>query len=449
VLNPRRCTAGRARGGTRAHARRLARQFADLAATPLLVVGGFAVLTAVSLVGDQTTSIPALNGLRRAAGRVIGADAAGATLQAVASGLVTITSITFSVLLLAVQQTASNLSPVVFDQFIRRKANQAFLGFFVGLATFSFVVMAAVRKSTPPIIGAALATVLTVVALLLLLRLVYSTISQMRPTSVIRTIHDRTLAARDREAAVVRRTLRHSRSPQPVRARRLSARSGYVTHLALDVLDAALREAPDAEVCLQVTIGDHVAYGESLATVRDADPDRAERIAAAVAAAVHITGQRNLADDPTTGIDELGNIAWTSGSTSKQNPEIAREAMLALRDLALRWLLDDPAGQRAADHPPLAVVYRDNDLDRILDVLYSMFVVSHESHQHMLAAGVLDTYRSLLARADGPVADRLLRDVDVAEALLDQDPPSPVLRLARRSLQRARTDRAGQATGQG
>ncbi|SDX90400.1 Predicted membrane protein [Modestobacter sp. DSM 44400] len=425
----------------RTDVRRLGREFADLAATPLLIVGGFVLLTSVSLIADQTTGIPALNGLRSAAGRVIGADAAATALQAVATGLVTITSITFSVLLLAVQQTASNLSPVVFDQFIRRKSNQAFLGFFVGLAIFSYVVLAAGQESTPPILGAALATVLTVVALLSLLRLVYSTISQMRPTSVIRAIHDRTLTARDREAVLVRRTIRQSRSPHPVRARQTSSVSGYVTHLSLEVLAAALDSAQDAEVCLQVTVGDHIGYGELLATVRDADPARAQRIAEAVAAAIHVTGQRNLADDPTTGIDELGNIAWTSGSTSKQNPEIAREATLALRDLALRWLLDDPVDEHGTDHPRLAVVYRDNDLDRILDVLYSMFVVSHESHQHMLAADVLDTYRSLLDRADGPVADRLLRDVAVAEQLLDQDPPSPVLRLARRSFDRARAER--------
>jgi hypothetical protein len=66
--------------------------------------------------------------------------------------------------------------------------------------------------------------------------------------------------------------------------------------------------------------------------------------------------------------------------------------MLAPRDLALRWLLDDPVDQRTGGEP-LPIVYRDNDVDRILDVLYSMLVVSHESHQHMLAACVLDTYR--------------------------------------------------------
>lgn len=65
-------------------------------------------------------------------------------LQAIATGVVTVASISLSVLLLAVQQTTSSLSPVVLDQFIRRRGNQAFLGFFIGLALFAYVVMAAV-----------------------------------------------------------------------------------------------------------------------------------------------------------------------------------------------------------------------------------------------------------------------------------------------------------------
>ena len=126
---------------------------------------------------------------------------------------------------------------------------------------------------------------------------------------------------------------------------------------------------------------------------------------------------------------------------------MAQEALAALRDLAMRWLLDDPADR---DDSPggesLPIVYRDNDLERILDVLYDMVVVSHESHQHMLAAAVLDAYRTLLSAADADVRARLLSDVATAEALLDQEPPSRRLADARRALgEEARRCRAGRS----
>ena len=183
--------------------RRAVREFALV---PSLVVLGFLVLAIVSVVADEQ-HLPVLDGVRRATAHVIGDQAATTALQAIATGLLTVTSITFSVLLLAAQQTASNLSPVVFDQFVRRRINQVLLGFFVGLCLFSYVVMAAHTK-TPPVVGAAIAVLLTVVAMMLLLVLVYVTIDQMRPANVLRQIHHQTLGARQLQADLRRRTLR-------------------------------------------------------------------------------------------------------------------------------------------------------------------------------------------------------------------------------------------------
>jgi uncharacterized membrane protein len=400
----------------------------------VLVVVAFACLAALSIVADQTQKVAWLDDARTTAGHIVGKQAAGAALQAIASGLVTVTSITFSVLLLAVQQTASNLSPVVFDQFIRRRSNQAFLGFFVGLALFSYVVMAAVKDQTPPILGATIATLLTVVALVILLVLVFSTVGQMRPTSVIRAIHDRALTAREEEAVLLRRTRRSSISPHDVAARYRAQVTGYVTHVNLHLLESALADAGDAEICLAVTLGDHICFGDTLATVLDGDFDRAESLAHCVGAALSVSPQRDLAHDPTTGIDELSNIAWTSGSSSKQNPEVAREALYALEDLAARWFDDGaPDGSTSFDSPPIAVVYQDTDRDRLLDALHALLVVAHESHQTVLAATVVDAYSALLQRVDAPARKRLRSDLTAAAALLDAVPASPALERARRA----------------
>lgn len=412
----------------------LRRTFADFALVPVVVLLGFVLLAVASIVADQTQSAGFLNEARRAAAHLVGKQASSTALQAIATGLVTVTSITFSVLLLAVQQTASSLSPVVFDQFVRRRSNQAFLGFFVGLALYAYVVMAAVQDSTPPILGATVATLLTVVALLILLSLVYSTISQMRATNVLRAIHDRTIDARREEGHVVRRTRRESTGEYDVAARLHASFTGYLTGLDLERVDRALGAAEGAEIELCVALGDSVSYGDVLAVVRDGNPDRAEQIARELAAALRVSRQRDLGHDPTTGIDELGNIAWTSGSTAKHNPEVAREALHALEDLALRWLGDETTDVAGPGERPLAVVYRSDDLGRLVDVLYSLLVVAQESHQEMFAAAVLSTYRKLIDRSDGSLRARLIDDLASAESVLDDIPSSPALCRARRAL---------------
>jgi len=290
-----------------------------------------------------------------------------------------------------------------------------------------------VQDDTPPILGATIATVLTVVALVILLVLVFSTVGQMRPTSVIRAIHDRALSAREEEAVLLRSTRRESTSGHDVAAVYRARVTGYVTHVDLRLLGSALEDADDAEICLAVTLGDHVTYGDTLATVLDGDLDRAESLALKVATALSVSPQRDLAHDPTTGIDELSNIAWTSGSTSKQNPEVAREALFALEDLAARWFAVDTPDGPPPTRRRLPVVYRDTDRERLLDVLHSMLVVAHESHQTLLATAVVGVYDALVHRVDAATRERLCRDLENSGALLDAMPASPALDRARQA----------------
>jgi uncharacterized membrane protein len=419
---------------------RLPRALHEFALVPVLVVLGLLLLGGVSIVGDQAHGA-FFAGVRSVLGHFIGAGSATGTLTAVATGLVTVTSITFSVLLLAVQQTASNLSPVVFDQFVRRRANQVYLGLFVGLALYSYVVMAAVQPKTPPIIGAFFATVLTVVALGCLLFLVYSTIDQMRPDNVMRQLHDRAVSAHEREGRIVARTRRRSVSTAPVRAEVRSPTFGYVESVDVGRIERVLRdrgEAADAEVEICVAVGDEVVLGDLVARVRHRDAGEAERIRAEVERALPVSPSPDIDFDPSTAVRDISNIGWTSGSTSKHNPAIAAQALHALRDLGARWL---PEGERAGDDR-VAVVYPDRDAENLLDALYSAVVVARESRQHQQAVRVLQTYRFLADVAEEGLAQRMRRDVAALGQELDHLPASPGVDRERDRLDEALPERA-------
>ena len=410
----------------------LRRAFREFALVPSLVVVAFLALAVVSVIADEG-HVPALHGVRELTGHVIGSKSASTALQAIATGLLTVTSITFSVLLLAAQQTASNLSPVVFDQFVRRRVNQVLLGFFVGLCVFAYLVMAA-QTGTPPVVGAAIATLLTVVAMVLLLVLIYITVDQMRPANVLRQIHRQTLKARAMQAHLRRCTLREPRGTGRVTARYLADRTGYVTGIDEESLARALERAPRAEIRLQVTLGQAITYGDVIATVHDDDEGTARSLADEVRAGILLDQWRDIARDATTGVAEITNIAWTSGSTSKHSPQVARQGLDILKDLTARRFDEDDG----ADPPvrPLAVVYPDTYLDQLLDSVYGLLVVAHESHQHLTAARVLDVYRALLPQAPADVRCRILADLERGRGLLDQLPPAAMLDSAREALQR-------------
>ncbi|WP_296606629.1 DUF2254 family protein [Nocardioides sp.] len=420
---------------------RVPRALREFALVPILVVVVLLVLAGVSIVGDQAHGA-FFASARRLLGHYIGASSATGTLTAVATGLVTVTSITFSVLLLAVQQTASSLSPVVFDQFVRRRTNQVYLGLFVGLALYSYVVMAAVQPKTPPIIGAFFATVLTVVALGCLLFLVYSTIDQMRPDNVMRQLHDRAVAAHEREGRIVARTRRTSTSTAPVNAELRADTFGYVESVDLDRIERAMGAGGGSgvadpgsrpEVEILVAIGDQVVLGALLARVRHPDRAEAQRICRELANALPVSPAPDIDFDPSTAVRDISNIGWTSGSTSKHNPAIAGQALHALRDLGARWLIE---GERVGDESA-SVVYPDRDVETLLEAVYSAAVVARESRQHQQAVRVLQTYRFLAELASPPLVERIRRDVAALQDELDRLPASPAVDRERTCLDRA------------
>jgi hypothetical protein len=206
---------------------------------------------------------------------------------------------------------------------------------------------------------------------------------------------------------------------------------GYVEGVDLDRILAALGDDPEGEVELHVTVGAEVVTGDLIATVRHPDPAVADRVCDELELAVPISHTPDIDLDPSTAIRDIGNIGWTSGSTSKQNPAIAAQSLHALRDLAVRWLRED----ERADPDPAPVVYPDDDLDTILDAVYSALVVAHESHQHQQAVRVLEAYETLLASASAHHRERLVADLEAMRPLADQLPASPAVDRVRRRLE--------------
>src|SRR3954447_22365253 len=182
--------------------RTVRRAFAEFLALPTLIVAAFSLTAVATFALDHVIDGPA-GPLRLFMKEHVfrNAKATSDLLGTVATGLITVVSITFSVLLLAVQQSAAALTNQVFDQFLRRRFNQFFFGFFVGLTLYSLIILATVDEPYNPVYGATVALVLMVVALFLLIVLLYSTVDQMRPSAIVEAIHGHTLAARRRHRA--------------------------------------------------------------------------------------------------------------------------------------------------------------------------------------------------------------------------------------------------------
>lgn len=372
------------------------RAFREFLAVPTALIGCFLLLAAAMNALDRVRP----SGLEPArtflATQIFTNPQATADLLAtIAGGIMSVTSITISLLLIALQQSAGSMTSEVFDQFLRRPVNQSYFGFFVGLALYALVTLATVGDAFNPILGASAALALVVVALYSLILLLYTTINQMRPGEIIARIHDHILAARERQLDLVRRTRRSPTLKVPAAATVRSATHGFVTGIDVTSLGRTAEGIPgDVEIVLRVSIGSHVAFGDVIAEVRGGVPGAAE--SKALLAAVHIERERDITVDPVYGIKQMEAIAWTSISSSKSNPAPGLLTIRNLRDVMARWSTE-PVAQEPDAHPA-PVVYSDDTFAQLLHALESLAVVSTESMQHQNFTEIVRTFAGMFSR---------------------------------------------------
>ena len=358
----------------------------------MLITLGFAVTAIVVAVLDASAGDARIRGWAMA---IVPGDAAAGFVAAVATSAATVTSITFSLLLLAAQQTSSSLTPVVFDQFLRRRGNQISFGIFVGWSVFAFIVLASARQNPAPVYGAVLCLLTTVLALVTLLVLIYQSIDQMRPANVVSSIHELALHARVRELPLLARTRaeQHSApdvSQHPVR----SSDTGYVVALDVEELERLVSGSNLVEeVLVRAGLGDHVVFGDVVADLLGAGSDL--ELEQRVLGCFVLDDVRNVNNDATYAIDQLQNIAWSAASSAQQSPHTAAVAVRALRDLLVRWVTAG-APPREHDTHRSAVIYCDDAVAHTLDALLTIMVVAGESRQVQTCSEVIRAFAGVV-----------------------------------------------------
>jgi hypothetical protein len=323
-------------------------------------------------------------------------DVTGSFLDTVAGGFLTMTSIIVTMLLLVLQQTASNMGNLIFDQFMARRRNKLYAGLIVGTLVLALFVRSTVAESFNPVLGATVVLAVSVASIVLLLAFLFTIIEQMRPETIISDIRRSTLRAWKWQLSFAQRTRREPQTGENAVVELRSEAHGYLVALDIDRLAAALAGAgPDVEVLLIAVPGSYVSYYDSVAEVHAAEAARAREVAQEVGRAFRFARKREMDQDPGYGLEQLEMLAWTEISSAKQNPEVGLRAIHSLRDLISRWLMQEVEVEA---QEPLPVVFADGLLGHAVSVLESLSTAALEAHQHQVLAEVLRTLDRLFER---------------------------------------------------
>ncbi|MDJ0356879.1 DUF2254 domain-containing protein [Paenarthrobacter sp. PH39-S1] len=295
------------------------------------------------------------------------ADAARSVLGAIASSMITVTSLTFSLTVVTLQLASSQFSPRLLRTFASDPFVQRTLALFLATFVFALTVLRTVRTGLhgepdfAPQLSVTVSFLLALASVLGLVLFLAHIVRQIRIETILSHVHNNATATL-REAAAEPASNRHSPPPvPPPDARMLAAESsGFITAVGESILREAAEEA-GVVLLIDLAPGDHVVAGTPFAFWWLLNPndsvaeDAVARLHQRIIRAVTIGKERTSVQDVAYGLRQLVDVALKALSPGINDPTTAVHCLghisallceFARHDLGARILQDDASRAR-------------------------------------------------------------------------------------------------------
>ncbi len=302
-------------------------------------------------------------------------------LGAVASSLITVTALTFSLTVVTLQLASSQFSPRLLRTFTQDGFVQITLALFLATFTYSLTVLRSVRSSAEsgnaafvPRLAVTASFLLALASVIGLVLFLAHLTRQIRVETILRDVHldvSRTIAAN-----LIRRGVDSPSAPRrPAQCTRVFATtSGFLLRVDQGKL-VDLADDADAVICLDREPGDFVVAGTPLATLwqrgggRLTEPDVVTRLRKGVGKAVHTGPERTAAQDVGYGLRQLTDVVSKALSPGINDPTTAAHALGHISSLLVE-LTDYQLGPAtiAGDGDVPRVILTRPTFERYLDV---------------------------------------------------------------------------------
>jgi len=210
-----------------------------------------------------------------------GAGATRAMLSAIASSMITVAGVVFSITVVALTLASSQYTSRILRTFMRDRSSQAVLGIFLGVYAYCLVVLRTIRGGDEgafvPSLAVIVGVLLAFVAIGFLIFFIHHISSSIQATSIIKAAADETLDAIDRlfpdrlgEASdpATTRTIEHALEVDQRPWRPIAAvRTGYVQGVDNEGLLAFARER-NALLRMERGVGEFIVEETPLVSIR-------------------------------------------------------------------------------------------------------------------------------------------------------------------------------------
>ncbi|MDX1630384.1 MAG: DUF2254 domain-containing protein [Thermoanaerobaculia bacterium] len=298
------------------------------------------------------------------------AEGARAVLSTIAGSMITVAGVSFSVVLVALSQSASMFGPRLLPNFMRDRGNQVALGTFVATFVYCVTLLVRVRGAGEegvqfvPRLGVALALVLALASVAVLIFFLHHAATSIQAGQVLRVAGESLDRALDRVfpelgegggTGGAERTGEDLPAPAEPRATVRARVSGYVTAIDEESL-AEWAEETGVDLRLRIGVGSYLVAGSPVADVGPVER-ASQEVQEAVQAELVVSGDRGGPRDVLHRVDQLVEIAVRALSPGVNDPLTAVHCVDRLTASLARMVADReiPAPARFDDRGRLRV----------------------------------------------------------------------------------------------
>jgi uncharacterized membrane protein len=285
------------------------------------------------------------------------ADAARTLLSVIASSLITVVAVAFSVTIVAVQQAASQYSPRILKNFMRDRVNQIILGTYIATFGFALIVLSDIRSgssgqgATSDSMGfvPGLSVMLTMVLAMLSLGMLVYFIHHVTLSLQVSTILTKIRSDLDREAEQslwiegmgseaeeqtyesLEKKLKVVRRDSLVEI--FSKSEGYIRRIDVPRIVEVTSGLSKGWIALPFKTGDYVLPGAVIVRI-STENELSASLKDELRETVRIGRERSTAQDPLFAIRQIVDIAVKALSPGVNDPTTAEECVTSLEGFA-------------------------------------------------------------------------------------------------------------------
>jgi uncharacterized membrane protein len=348
--------------------------------------------------------------------QLLGSGAAGARglLTTVASSMITVAGVVFSITLVALGQASSQYSSRVLRNFMRDRVNQSVLGVFVGIFAYCLVVLRTIRAGDEGAFVPPLAVfgglILAFIGILVLIYFIHHISTSIQASEILATAAQETLAAVEAcfpdplgtgAARVDHAAVDAALGWFPI----LATRSGYIQTLDTGPL---LRFAAARGVVIRIdrAIGEFMVAGTPIASMQGGVP--ADEDGARLSGFFVVARQRTVEQDVEFGLCQMTDVALKALSPGINDTTTAVMCVHHLTTILVR--LSDRVIPDALrdDEGTVRVLLTGPTYARFLDVGYDRIRRNATGHVEVLDA-LLDSLAQVAGATTAPPRRAALR----------------------------------------